>query len=355
MAIDVNALLAPISADSPSGEDAGFSDLFDRIREARRADDASLSQGDWQTEVKIADWRLALDLSSEVLTRVSKDLQAASWLGEALVARHGLDGARDAFAAITGLIETYWEGLYPSAEGADFEERAGKLAWFNTNAANALRRVPLNDDAAAPATVLDWHSSREVDNLARQNAVAHQAALAEGKLTGEGFDALMKAVGNDALRARLDQAAAAQTEFVRMKTAVDAKFGRASPSLAEIEDALKRIQQVLRSAAKAKGLLDPAAPEPAEEGAVEAAAAPAGGGAVALNLAGDTKASKQAALRALGEIADYFKRTEPHSPVSSLLEQAVHWANMPLNDFLAEVVRDESVLSAIRARVGLAR
>ncbi len=354
MAIDVNATLAPISADSPSGEDAGFSDLFDRIREARRADDASLSQGDWQTEVKIADWRLALDLSSEVLTRVSKDLQAAGWLGEALIARHGLDGARDAFAVMTGLIETYWDGLFPAADGDDFEERAGKLAWFNTNAANALRRVPLNDDAAAPANLLDWQTSREVDNLARQNAAGYKAALDEGKLTGEAFDARMRAVADDALRGRLEQAAAAQTEFVRMKTAVDAKFGRASPSLAEVEDALKRIQQVLRSAAKAKGLLDPAAAEPAEEGAA-AAAAPAGGGAVALNLAGDSKASKQAALRALGEIADYFKRTEPHSPVSSLLEQAVHWANMPLNDFLAEVVRDESVLSAIRARVGLAR
>ncbi|MGO4781550.1 type VI secretion system protein TssA, partial [Lysobacter sp. 2RAB21] len=66
-----------------------------------------------------------------------------------------------------------------------------------------------------------------------------------------------------------------------------------------------------------------------------------------------SRVSKQAALRALGDIAGYFKRTEPHSPVASLLEQAVQWADMPLNEFLAEVVRDESVLAAIRARVGL--
>ncbi|NZA28598.1 type VI secretion system protein TssA [Luteimonas sp. SJ-92] len=356
MAIDVNALLAPISDDSPCGEDASFSDLFDRIREARRADDAMLSQGEWQTELKVADWRLALELSTQVLTGVSKDLQAAGWLAEALVARHGLDGARDGFAVVAGLIERYWDGLHPNAEGEDLEERAGRLAWLNGNVAGALRGMPLNTDSAAPVTLIDWQTSREVDNLARQNAEAYQAALDEGKMTGEAFDACLQAVADDELRGRVVAAAAAQTAFVHLKAVADARFGRASPSLAEIEETLKRIQQVLQRAAKSRGLLDPAMadgePEAAETGAGEAAAS---GGVAALELGGGGKASKQAALRALREIADYFRRTEPHSPVASLLEQAVYWADMPLEDFLAEVVRDESVLAAIRARVGLAR
>ena len=55
MAIDVNELLAPIPGGDPAGSDASFSDQFDRIREARRADDAGLAQGEWQTELKVAD------------------------------------------------------------------------------------------------------------------------------------------------------------------------------------------------------------------------------------------------------------------------------------------------------------
>jgi len=58
-------------------------------------------------------------------------------------------------------------------------------------------------------------------------------------------------------------------------------------------------------------------------------------------------------LRALGDIAGYFRRTEPHSPVAYLLERAVAWANMPLEQWLAEVVRDDTTLSSIRERVGL--
>ena len=77
MAIDVNELLAPIPGSDPAGSDASFSDQFDRIREARRADDPNLTQGEWQTELKVADWREAQRLSEDILQRTSKDLQAA--------------------------------------------------------------------------------------------------------------------------------------------------------------------------------------------------------------------------------------------------------------------------------------
>ncbi|MBH2011056.1 MAG: type VI secretion system protein TssA, partial [Xanthomonadaceae bacterium] len=73
----------------------------------------------------------------------------------------------------------------------------------------------------------------------------------------------------------------------------------------------------------------------------------------ALNLGGGSLASKEAALRALNDIAGFFRRTEPHSPVAYLLDRAVAWADMPLEQWLAEVIRDESTLASIRERVGL--
>lgn len=357
MALDVNLLLAPISADSPCGEDASFSDLFDRIREARRFDDPSLSQGDWATELKTADWRSALDLSVKVLTTVSKDLQSAGWLAEAAINRHGLEGARDGLSVIAGLLEQYWDGLYPELDGDDAEERAGKIAWLNTNLAAALQTMPLNADSAAPVNLNDWQGSREVDNLQRQNNDAWQAALAEGKMTGEAFDAAIAAMSNDTLSERLAASNAASAALQHLKAIADERLGRASPSLAAIETALKRIGQVLLKAAQAKGLAagTDAGQTPAADAGGDVGAVPpvttAGGGA--LNLSGNSAASKQAALKALAEIAGYFRHTEPHSPVSSLLDQAVRWADMPLADFLQEVVRDDSVLNAIRARVGL--
>ena len=354
MAIDVNELLAPIPGGDPAGSDASFSDLFDRIREARRADDPNLAQGDWQTELKVADWREAQSLSEDVLRRISKDLQAAVWLGEALIARHGLEGARDGFDLLTGLLETYWDGLYPRAEDGDLEERAGKLAWFAAWGSKALLGVRLNDDPQAPLTLAGWIDSREVYNLGRQNAEAYQAALDEGRINGETFDARMQGVPEAMLRERIEQVQAARESFARLAAASDARLGREAPSLAAIDDALKKIQTVYARLASAKGLGGVAAvdgePAAGETGVVQGVAA---SGATALDLNASSLASKDAALRALGEIAGFFRRTEPHSPVAYLLERAVAWANMPLEQWLEEVVRDQSTLSSIRERVGL--
>lgn len=358
MAIDVNELLAPIPGGDPAGSDASFSDQFDRIREARRADDTHLAQGDWQTELKVADWREAQSLSEDILLRTSKDLQAAVWLGEAAISRHGLEGARDSFDLLEGLLERYWEGLHPRAEDGDLEERAGKLAWFATYAGRALQMLMLNDDPQAPLTLAGWQDSREVDNLGRQNAEAYQAAMDEGRINGDTYDSRIQATADDVIRVNLEMAQAAREAFARFSAKADACLGREAPSLGAIDDALKKIQQVYVKVAAAKGMGGVAGAagevDMADDGAMAPVQDATGGvGMAKLDLQSGSLASKEAALRALNDIAAFFRRTEPHSPVSYMLERAVAWANMPLEQFLAEVIRDESTLSSIRERVGM--
>lgn len=363
MAIDVAELLNPIAGSDPCGEDLSFADVFDQMREARRADDASLSQGDWQTDRKVADWRLVLQLGERVLSRQSKDLQAAVWVGEAAIGKEGYAGAAEAFALLGGLLERYWEGLYPRLDGDDADERISKLSWFNTYASRVLRAAPLTE--AKPAMTLnDWQASRDVDNLGRQNAEAYQAALAEGKPTGEGFDKALVGNSADFIKALLASTEAAQASFAAFKTQVDQKLGRSAPSLSEIEEALKRAQQLVLKAAKAKGLVAESTPVAGDEPVAHAAPAGAVGAAVAVSAPGGVGFSLQlggahsgrdGALKALGEIAQFFRRTEPHSPVPFLIERAISWADTPLDEWLVQVVTDDSVLSRIRDRTGIAQ
>lgn len=353
MAIDISEWLNPIRADAPGGDDVSFSDAFDKIREARRADDPNLSQGEWEHDIKTANWREVIKLAGGVLGGQSKDLQAAVWLGEALISHHHLDGARAACELLAELQDRYWDALYPRIEGDDLDERAAKLAWFADYATQAVSKLPLAPGEPGYG-LAHWQVSREVDNLGRQNAEAYQAALDEGKPTGEAFDKAVESTPNDLLMARLDEAGAALTAFESFKAVTDAKLGRAGPSLARLEDALKRVQQIIARAAKAKGLLSgPVAEDGDETAGLDASAGNDGGGVGALSLGGGDANSKAAALRALGEIAAWFRRVEPHSPVSFLLDRAVAWADTPLDQWLAEVVTDESTLSGIRSRIGL--
>lgn len=86
--------------------------------------------------------------------------------------------------------------------------------------------------------------------------------------------------------------------------------------------------------------------------AVAGATAAVGGGGGGFSVAGAI-ASRQEALRRLTEIAGYFEKTEPHSPVSYLVNRAVAWGNMPLDKWLRDVVKDDSVLAGIRETLGI--
>ena len=63
--------------------------------------------------------------------------------------------------------------------------------------------------------------------------------------------------------------------------------------------------------------------------------------------------TREDAFRSLLQVADFFRRTEPHSPVSYALEQAVRWGRMPLPELLQELISDEAVRKDLFRRTGI--
>jgi type VI secretion system protein ImpA len=63
--------------------------------------------------------------------------------------------------------------------------------------------------------------------------------------------------------------------------------------------------------------------------------------------------TRQGALATLTRVAEYFRQTEPHSPISYALEQAVRWARLPLPELLSELVADQSTREEIFKRTGI--
>jgi type VI secretion system protein ImpA len=53
------------------------------------------------------------------------------------------------------------------------------------------------------------------------------------------------------------------------------------------------------------------------------------------------------------KVAEFFRRTEPHSPVSYALEQAVRWGRMPLPDLIKDLVSDDTVRREFFRRTGI--
>ena len=72
--IDEAILLTPLSEGDGVGKYLRYDPLYDQIKDARREDDVTLSQGIWQTEIKRADWPLVETLCLDALTTKTKDL-----------------------------------------------------------------------------------------------------------------------------------------------------------------------------------------------------------------------------------------------------------------------------------------
>ena len=63
--------------------------------------------------------------------------------------------------------------------------------------------------------------------------------------------------------------------------------------------------------------------------------------------------NREQALRVLQDIATYFQKNEPHSPVSYMLQKTIKWSQMPLHEWLAQVIKDEHPLQMLQDTLGV--
>ena len=65
-----------------------------------------------------------------------------------------------------------------------------------------------------------------------------------------------------------------------------------------------------------------------------------------------TPLTRDEAFTMLAGIAQFFKQSEPQSPVPYLIERAIKWGNMPLEGWLSDVIKDSNVVDNIRDVLG---
>lgn len=353
MAIDLEALLAPIPGDNPAGRDISYDEIYDKIKEARRADDANLAQGDWQSEIKVAQWPVARNLAIEALSTQSKDLQVAAWLAEALMQLHGFEGLLDGLALIERLLADFWDSLYPEADGEDFDMRAGKIAWLEKTLPLIVQSIPLTEEGGYGW--YRWKESRDVDNLGRTDPALREEAVAAGKITLETWDRAVINTSADFYASLMPLLQSCQEVVGALINRVDEKFTHDAPGLGQLRQAVKDCADLVNRIARDKGLIDGGAGAEAAESVEESAGVIVGAtGAKGAGAAGNGPLQTRAdALRRLAEVAEYFRRTEPHSPVAYLVDRAVRWGNMNLEQWLAETVKDETILGTLRETLGI--
>src|SRR5579875_1559941 len=134
--LDLAALLAPIPGEKPAGLDlradsSPGSDYY-AIRDARKAAsdcERRIDKGDEAAEPP--DWRPVLERATKAIVEKSKDLEIAAYLTEALVRLKGFAGIRDGYRLARGLVERFWDELYPAATDGEVTDRFSHILHLN--------------------------------------------------------------------------------------------------------------------------------------------------------------------------------------------------------------------------------
>jgi type VI secretion system protein ImpA len=325
-----DGLLNPIPGDNPSGKTLRYDPVYDKIREARREEDV-LPQGDWSREVKKADFPLVLKLTTEALSNKSKDLQLAAWLTEAILFRDHVAGLREGLDLLRGLMEAFWDTLYPEIDDGDLEFRAGPLGWVGSKLDVAVRRLPITK---SKLDYFKYQESRrvgyEADAVSEEKAAARAAAIAEKKCTAEEFDEAVRATGDAYYEKLAANLTAALESLQSLETLSDEKFGKEAPSFSNLRTALDELQDFVKQYHKpAEEVTEEPAETPAEDAAEETAAA-GGSAAPAAKKKSVTAepADRDDAMQRLAIVAHFLRHESPLNPVPYLLLRAMRWGEL---------------------------
>jgi type VI secretion system protein ImpA len=259
---------------------------------------------------------------------------------------------------VNGLLEKFWDGMYPQIDGDDLEPRAAPVVWFTEadrgarlpNRIRDVAIVPSGTDGVACSWSF-WKSRYVAPKGETEDEGAYIRRRTEAEERGKLFESAVAPVPVAHFATLREDLEASLAELSRLQSLLDHRFGRSAPGTTALRQSLEECSALVTRIFKDKGgHLGPeteAMPDGTEPAAAET-------GQVSTTIAGPIR-SREDAVRRLAEVAAFFRQTEPHSPVSYLVERAASWTRMPFEELLAELVKDSGTREQIGELLGFKR
>jgi type VI secretion system protein ImpA len=343
---DGQTLVLPITAERPCGESLEDTPLlasFDTFRlfgESRAPEDLPEppDPDDPKRPVdtrKPPEWAEIRSAALEALAR-SRDLRVLAHLATALLRTDGFP----AFAAMVTVaaqwVDQYWTQVYPLID-EDAILRRNALNCFADPMAvvDRLRRMPL-----VSSREHGRFSLRDIDIATGQAPAGPKDVRHDPKL----IDAAFAAMPAEELAKLHESAAGAVAALRRIDEKMRTEGGPdAAPSFENLTAQLVRIERVFRTQLAGRN------GSAATDGTL-ADEAGAGGETAARGAVGAIR-SRQDAIRALDAVAEFFRQTEPSSPVPMFLERAKRLVSKDFLAVLADIAPE--ALAQAKAAGGL--
>lgn len=315
---DLEHLLEPIAGASPSGADPTEDSRFEAVRSA-------IESG---SEASPVDWKKVRPQILDLLTD-GRSLDLLVYLSVAMAATDGWQGVRDGLVLLERSVKDYWDSIHPLLDESEPEDERFMIR-LNTLAQigepprkmgdplgylEKLLRAPLSTTSrSAPGFWSAWEVEQGGGDAGEASAVR---------------DHLLRAPVEDraALKDLVDESVAA---LENLNSFLIEKTGPAFSGPFD-EHLLPVLKEVGKSIAAAASNL-PASDDAGASDSDSEVAQPAG--ATAAPKAIGAIQSSDDVRKALNKVIEYYRKTEPSSPVPYVLQRALKLVDA---DFIAIV------------------
>lgn len=328
---NLDSLLQPIAADAPCGADLEYDPAFlelERLSESK----PEQQMGNTIVPAQEPDWKAVAERALALLGK-TKDLRIAIKIVRALLHTEALSGFAAGMALMRGMVETFWDDLYPKLDPADGNDptfrvnilmglcdpatfieriRTIPLVSARTFGRFSLRDMAIASGEIAPPAGTDPPKTAAIDGAFNECPVPDLLATAQ------------------AVRSALEALGA-------IEAFVGGKVGAASgPNFAKLTDMLRAAEKVLATHLTRRGVGVEAAAGQDGDGAAAAGSAPV---AFAASIAGEVN-SREDVIRLLDKICAYYERVEPSSPIPILLQRSKRLVSASFLDIVRDIAPD---------------
>ncbi|XQW83483.1 type VI secretion system protein TssA [Thalassotalea piscium] len=343
---NIEDLIQPISSDAETGinprDDISPTSTYYLLKDIRNVARAKERKAlvDEEDLLSIAsEWRPILEQVPEALQNQCKDIEFVAWYIEALCRLQGFKGLSLGFTLAAELIERYWDNLYPTPDPEDLSERLAPLIGLNGIESEGSLIQPIKailiieGQSEGPFSTWQYEQALEVDRLEKEKQIKK---LEAGAVSLEDVEIAIKETPDSFFIELNDDIDAAISSFNRLSSVMDAAMGGEpqptsyiSKSIQSCSICVKQLAaKALERAAQNKAMED-------QELATESEELPTSVQGVQQQLN-----SREQAIQSLDSIANFFRKTEPHSPMSYAIEQVIRWSDLSLPELLQELIQD---------------
>jgi len=331
------SLIEPIAEDQPCGQQLDYTpellgleafQVFGRDTTL----DPTATQSDKKSRDYVPpppDWQEVKTKAVEALQK-SKDLRALAYLAASVLRTEGLARYAEVLGVAAKWLESDWPGVFPHVdEDVIFRASAVNCLADHRAVVEGLRRAAL-----VAHKQLGRFSLRDVE------AVENGVNDGEPRPTAAELNAAFMAAPLDELSGLRQSAIDALDALARIDAAMrDAGGPEVAPAFEGLSTQLHAIERSVRARIQAR----PDAAEAGLDGGEE--------GTTTTSRALGQISSREDAARALDAVADFFRRTEPSSPVPLVVERAKRLVSMSFLEVLADIAPD--AVEQARAAGGL--